>query len=135
MLDYVFSPSLGDCKLHEDRMVILSSLLLASGTGQCLALSGCSMSLCHTEWYNKYQGPYDPQGDWAEPAGLPCGLWDHRIPRVPHLGRLRACTPSSGCPAWPVWALMDGQLARSLPGLKEIPVLITDSVTHQIPWA
>ena len=26
-------------------------------------------------------------------------------------------------------------LARSLPGLKEIPVLIIDSVTHQIPWA
>lgn len=74
MLDYVFSPSLGDCKLHEDRMVILSSLLLASSTGQCLTLSGCSMNLCHTEWYNKDQGPYYLQVDCADPAGLPCGL-------------------------------------------------------------
>ena len=33
MQDYVFSPSLGDCKLREDRMMILSPLFLASSTG------------------------------------------------------------------------------------------------------
>lgn len=30
---------------------------------------------------------------------------------------------------------MDGLLALSLPGLKEIPARIADKVTDQVPWA